>query len=133
MRRRSEETPSTALLERALSAGIEARIWYVGLTTAGLHVARVRARVAKGGHDIPESRIRERYDRSRLNLIHLMSKLTELRVYDNSEEADPDAGVPPEPKLLLHMTCGKIVKSRTPAAIPAWAKPILGAAMKSQR
>src|SRR2546422_5178074 len=51
----------------------------VGLSSAELHIARVRARVAKGGHDIPEPRIRDRYDRSRLNLIHLMARLTELR------------------------------------------------------
>jgi predicted ABC-type ATPase len=122
----------TALLDSALSAGIEVRIWYVGLATAELHIARVRARVAKGGHDIPEARIRERYDRSRLNLIQLLPKLSELRVYDNSEEADPDAGVAPEPELLLHMGRGRIVRSCDLAATPVWAKPVLGAAMKSR-
>lgn len=123
----------TALLDSALSAGAEVRVWYVGLRSAELHIARVRARAAKGGHDIPEARIRERYDRSRLNLIHLMPKLTELRVYDNSEEADLDAGVSPEPKLLLHIARGKIMSSCDLAATPAWAKPILGAALKLHR
>lgn len=123
----------TALLDSALSAGIEVRIWYVGLATAELHISRVRARVAKGGHDIPEARIRERYDRSRLNLIQLMPKLTELRFYDNSEEADPDAGVAPEPELLLHMARGRIVRSCDLAATPAWAKPVLAAAIRLQR
>jgi predicted ABC-type ATPase len=123
----------TALLDSALSAGAEVRVWYVGLRSAELHIARVRARAAKGGHDIPEARIHERYDRSRLNLIHLMPKLTELRVYDNSEEADLDAGVSPEPKLLLHIARGKIMSSCDLAATPAWAKPILGAALKFHR
>ncbi len=123
----------TALLDSALSAGIKVRIWYVGLSSVELHIARVRVRVAKGGHDIPEPRIRERYDRSRLNLIHLLPRLTELRVYDNSDEADPDAGATPEPKLLLHMAAGRIVSSCNLAAIPQWAKPILAAAMKLQR
>jgi predicted ABC-type ATPase len=68
------------------------RVWYVGLSSPELHIARVRARVAKGGHDIPEPRIRERYDASRLNLIRLLPRLSELWVYDNSVEADPDAG-----------------------------------------
>src|SRR6185295_8261478 len=36
-----------ALLEEAMEAGIEVRIWYVGLTNAELHIARVRARVKK--------------------------------------------------------------------------------------
>jgi hypothetical protein len=59
--------------------------------------------------------------------------LTELRVYDNSEEADLDAGVSPEPKLLLHIARGKIMSSCDLAATPAWAKPILGAALKFHR
>jgi predicted ABC-type ATPase len=122
-----------ALLASALSEGIEVRIWYVGLSSAELHIARVRARVAKGGHDIPEARIRDRYDRSRLNLIQLMPGLTELRVYDNSEEADPDAIATPQPKLVLRMARGKLVSSCDLAVTPEWVKPILGAAIKSQR
>jgi predicted ABC-type ATPase len=121
-----------ALLDSALTAGIEVRIWFVGLASVELHIARVRARVAKGGHHIPEAIIRERYDRSRLNLIQLMPKLTELRVYDNSEDADPDTGAAPRPKLLLHMARGKIVRSCDLATTPAWAKPILLVALRSQ-
>jgi predicted ABC-type ATPase len=120
-----------ALLERALASGIEVRIWYVGLTTPELHLARVRARVAKGGHDIPEAQIRARYDSSRLNLIRLVPKLTELRVYDNSTDADPHTGAAPEPQLLLHMVRGKIVRSGVLAQTPEWAKPILTVAMKA--
>jgi predicted ABC-type ATPase len=120
----------TALLERALLAGIEVRIWYVGLSSPELHIARVRSRVQKGGHDIPEERIRYRYDRGRLNLIHLLPRLTELRVYDNSEEADPDTGVAPEPKLVLHLVRRKVVSSCDLTLTPEWAKPILAAAMK---
>lgn len=120
-----------ALLESALAAGIEVRIWYVGLSSAELHIARVRARVARGGHDIPEEKIRERYDHSRLNLVRLIPELTELRVYDNSEEDDPNAGLPPEPKLLLHTAYGKILEVSDLPATPEWAKPILAAAIRS--
>lgn len=118
------------LLDVALSVGIEVRIWYVGLRSPELHIARVRARVAKGGHDIPEARIRDRYDSSRLNLIRLSPKVIELRVYDNSEEADPHAGVAPKPKLILRLRQGKIVSSCSLADTPEWAKPVLAAAMK---
>jgi len=120
----------TAMLEAALSAGIAVRVWYVGLRRVELHLERVRARVAKGGHDIPEAAIRARYDSSRLNLIRLIPVLTELRVYDNSEEGDPDAGLRPKPELLLHMIRGKIVGSCDLAATPQWAKPILAAAFR---
>jgi predicted ABC-type ATPase len=120
----------TALLEKALLSGIEVRIWYVGLSSPELHIARVRSRVEKGGHDIPEARIRDRYDRSRLNLIHLLPKLTELRVYDNSEEADPHTGIAPETKLVLHLVRGKVGSSCDLTLTPEWAKPILAVAMK---
>ena len=55
--------------------------------TPGLHIARVRARVARGGHDIPEARVRDRFDTSRLNLIRLLPRLTELVVYENEGHA----------------------------------------------
>jgi predicted ABC-type ATPase len=121
------------LLRQALSEKIEVRIWYVGLATPELHIARVRSRVAAGGHDIPEARIRERYEKSVLNLVDLMPKLTELRVYDNSEEGDPRRGLAPRPRLLLHMNHGKIVDSCELTRTPEWAKPILVTAMKLAR
>ena len=120
----------TALLERALEAGLEVRMWYVGLSSPELHLARVRARVARGGHDIPEADIRRRFHDGRLNLVRLLPRLTELRVYDNSEEADPRAGVAPVPILLLHLVRGKVAASCELAQTPQWAKPILAAAMK---
>jgi predicted ABC-type ATPase len=125
-------TTMAALLERALASGIEVRVWYVGLRSPELHIARVRARVAKGGHDIPEEQIRDRYDRGRLNLIRLMPRLTELRVYDNSEEADPHTGAAPEPTLVLHAVRGNVVGTCDLRLTPEWAKPIVAAAIRGR-
>jgi predicted ABC-type ATPase len=119
-----------ALLARAASLGFEVRIWYVGLKSPELHIARVRARVARGGHDIPEADIRRRWETSRLNLIRLLPNLTELRVYDNSIDADPDAGAAPTPRLVLHLARGKIVGPSDLASTPAWARPLVAAAMR---
>ena len=52
----------TGLLERASEQGLEVRVWYAGLSSPELHIARVRQRVLGGGHDIPESDIRRRYE-----------------------------------------------------------------------
>jgi predicted ABC-type ATPase len=120
----------TSLLEEAASEGIEVRVWYVGLSSPELHIARVRRRVAAGGHDIPDSKIRKRYNSSRLNLIRLLPKLMELRLYDNSEEADPDSGATPEPKLILHAAGGKVLSTCDLTLAPEWAKPILVAALR---
>jgi len=120
----------TTLLARALSEGMEVRVWYVGLSSAELHISRVRSRVERGGHDIPEETIRERYTQSRLNLIQLLPKLTELLLYDNSEEADPKADEMPKPRLILHLTQGKVSELCDLPHVPEWAKPIVAAAMK---
>jgi len=122
-----------ALLERALESGIEVRVWYIGLNTPDLHITRVRSRVERSGHDIPEVKIRERYHRSRLNLVRLIRKLTEVRVYDNSKEADPNTGARPEPILVLHLDKGKIVNSCDLTTAPEWTKPILLASLKSSK
>jgi predicted ABC-type ATPase len=120
----------TDLLENALEAGIEVRVWYAGLSSPELHIARVRARVAKGGHGITEADIRRRYDRGLLNLIRLLPGLAGLRVYDNSDEADPSSGIAPMPKLVLHLDGGRIMNPGDLASTPDWAKPIVAAAMK---
>lgn len=119
-----------SLLRRALGEGVEVRVWYVALATPELHIARVRARVARGGHDIPENKIRERYERSRVNLIRLLPHLTELRVFDNSSEADPASGAAPPPLLVLHMVNGTIAELCALPLVPAWAKPIVAAAIR---
>ena len=120
----------TKLLEHTLNQGMEVRIWYAGLDSPEKHIARVQARVKRGGHDIPEPAIRKRFDQSRLNLIRLLPKLTELRVYDNSIEADPHTGKTPSPKLVLHTLNGKWVGPKRLASTPDWAKPIVAAAMQ---
>jgi predicted ABC-type ATPase len=122
---------TASLLDKASAAGIEVRIWYVGLESAELHIARVRSRVGMGGHDIPEAKIRERYARSRMKLIELLPHLAELKVFDNTEEGDPQKGQAPSPKLLLHMKWGKILSSADLSLVPPWAKPILLAAIES--
>ncbi len=119
-----------ALLEKAISAGAEVRIWYVGLASPELHIQRVRARAARGGHDVPEQRIRKRYVRSLLNLLRLLPKLTELRLYDNTLEADLQAGAAPQPALILHLDRGRLATVCELASTPAWAKPVVLAALR---
>jgi predicted ABC-type ATPase len=118
------------LLMRAAALGIEVRVLYVGLPSAEAHIERVRQRVRAGGHDIPEADIRRRYRHSRLNLVRLLPALTELRVYDNSAEADPAAGHAPRPLLVLHVKKGRIVDPDDLSSTPEWAKPIVAAALK---
>ena len=115
-----------ALLRNAATSGAEVVMWYCGLATPEMNIRRVAARVAKGGHHIPEAKIRARWDSSRQNLIRLLPFLTELRVFDNSIEATAENGFRPAPVLLLHLEKGKIlVQASKP---PEWALPIILAA-----
>ena len=114
------------LLIDAAAQGIEVQVWYIGLATPEQHLARV----ARGGHDIPQAVIRRRFEHSRLNLIALLPALISLRVYDNSFEADPAAGKAPRPILVLHMARSRILNLRDLPNAPHWAKPIAAAAMK---
>jgi len=111
------------LLKGASEAGIEVFVTFVGLASPEHHLARVRARVAAGGHDIPEDKIRERWEGSRRNIIELMPHLTELRVFDNTAERDPATGAIPAPLEILHVRHGKIEYAMSDP--PAWAKPIV--------
>ena len=123
----------TDLLLEAAAAGHELMIWYCGLDSPERHLARVAARVAGGGHDIPEAKVRTRYQASRANLIRLMPRVTRLRVYDNSTEADPAAGQRPVPKLVLAVNDGTPSYPRSAAelaATPAWAKPLVARAFQ---
>jgi predicted ABC-type ATPase len=117
------------LLLKAANVGLPVRVWYIGLASAELHLQRVRARVRRGGHGIPENKIRERYDSSRQNLIRLLPHLTELKLYDNSQDYDLHRGEKPLPLLILHLRKGRVVDACTPSQVPDWAKPIVQAAL----
>jgi predicted ABC-type ATPase len=114
------------------SATHDVIVWFCGLASADLHLRRVRARVAAGGHDIPEARIRERYTTSLLNLVALMPTLSELRVYDNSASVGPGEPIP-DPILVLEMIDGEIMQpaqddAAALATVPEWARPVVEAA-----
>jgi predicted ABC-type ATPase len=108
-------------------------MWFCGLSSPETHIGRVRARVAAGGHDIPEATIRERYPRAIRNLIALLPHLAQLHVYDNSAEVASGESVP-DPVLLIEMKRGRLVRPSPRdglalSAMPNWAKPIVEAAL----
>ena len=123
----------TRLLHRAADRGMVIKIWYVALDSADRHIARVKARAARGGHDIPPQRIRERYDESRANLARLIPRVAALKVYDNSHEADIERSELPRPKLVLEFVAGRIRNRERLAKTPDWAKPLVAAALKAER
>jgi predicted ABC-type ATPase len=109
-------------------------IWFCGLSSPELHIARVQARVAAGGHPIPEEKIRERYPKALVNLIRLMPHASHIVVYDNSKPAS-SKGIVPDPLLLLSMDHGRLTHPasddlKSLRRVPDWAKPLLEAALR---
>lgn len=62
------------------------RCYYVLTADPMINVFRVRARVKMGGHDVPEEKIINRYDKA-LALVQDVVEICDIcHIYDNSEE-----------------------------------------------
>jgi len=73
------------LLKKAKEKGYFIRVIYVLTADPSVNVIRVKARKETGGHDVPEEKIRTRYDRA-LKLIPELVKLCDvMHIYDNTE------------------------------------------------
>jgi predicted ABC-type ATPase len=73
------------LLQKAKEAGYEVQCVYVLTCREEINMARVRARAATGGHDVPEDKIRSRYRRALALLPQLISVCDKILIYDNSD------------------------------------------------
>ena len=117
-------------LHRAIKAGLKVYIWYVGLASPELHIARVQARVARGGHEIPEAKVRERYPKSLANLVSFIGVAAEVHAFDNSAESQDGL---PQAKRVFRMRGGRIIEPNLETLMtqtPDWAKPLVAVAIK---
>jgi len=77
-------------LRRAQKAGHRVTVVFFALPDPDVAVARVRERVRAGGHDVPETTIRRRFQRGLANLLADFVPLAdEWIVYDNSATSGP--------------------------------------------
>ena len=72
------------LVEHARARGFGINLIYVFLDSVELNIERVRTRVLKGGHDVPEDRIRARRGRSFDQFGWFCEAADRVDVYDNS-------------------------------------------------
>ena len=74
------------LLQRAKQAGYFIRCYYVLTADPIINIYRVRARVAAGGHSVPEEKISARFYRA-MGLVNDVVEVSDIcHIYDNSEE-----------------------------------------------
>lgn len=80
------------LVTQAKSKGFEINLIFVYLRSVDLNIERVRLRVKRGGHDVPEDKIRERRVRSFDQLSWFFKAVDRAFIFDNSDA---------EPKLIF--------------------------------
>lgn len=72
------------LVRLAQAKGFEVRLIYVIVKNVEVQLERIRLRVQKGGHDVPEAKVRERRERSLAQLTWFLDKADRGWIFDNS-------------------------------------------------
>lgn len=75
-----------ALLEKAQALGYRTYLYSIATDDPAINVARVKARVVQGGHDVPEDKIRKRYALSLGLLLPALKHTSRAYLFDNSQE-----------------------------------------------
>ena len=101
------------LVRDAKARGYAVWMIHVGVGNAELSVARVAYRARTGGHDVPEGKVRARYDRGGPLIREAVHVADVGLVYDNSVAGRP-------PKLILTFEKGLLVKVRP--GPPGWVR-----------
>ena len=87
----------------------EVRLIFVMLSSTDLNVERVRVRVSKGGHDVPEVKIRQRWTKSLGQLPWFWDQADQAAIYDNSGAA---------PRLIgCKQRGGSVIDTEAPEAL----------------
>ena len=91
---------SVRSIEVAGKSGFRIGLIFVVLQTAELHIARIRTRVAQGGHAIPDADVLRRYRTSLTNFARMFGHIDEGLVVDNSP--------PDSPRQLIKIDSGRL-------------------------
>lgn len=87
-----ETTLSGHMVERTLikakNLNYDVHLFYVGLSSSKESIKRIKNRVEKGGHDIPQEDVIRRYETRFDSLIKLLPYCDEVKFYDNENRFD---------------------------------------------
>ena len=103
-----------ALLERAQGLGYRTYLYYVATDDPDINISRVRNRVRRGGHAVPEDKIVSRYRRSLDLLLEAIRHTNRAYVFDNSGENQNRT-------WIAEITDGQMLEMKTDQ-MPAWFK-----------
>lgn len=103
------------LLRKAQSRGYRTYLYYVATENPDINISRVRYRVGRGGHSVPEDKISTRYYRSLDLLVQAVRSTHRAYIFDNSTH---------EHIWLAEITNGHSLEMKTDQ-MPAWFKKAL--------
>lgn len=99
------------IIDAARAQGYLVVVMHVGIDSPDLSVARVRARVTEGGHDVPEDKIRARFDRNQPLIREAVLRADRGMVFDNSRLNEP-------PRQMLVFAGGRL--ATVAPILPDW-------------
>jgi predicted ABC-type ATPase len=106
--------PSKLLeMEEAQMLGFRNYLYFVCTDSHEINASRVKNRVAKGGHDVPDSRVVERYGKVLDNLKLAVELSYRAYLFDNSGE---------NMILIAEYSRGQIVESQNLTVFPNWVR-----------
>lgn len=76
-------------LARYAELGYTVVLFFIRIDEVSQSIGRVAMRVARGGHDIPDEKLRSRFERTKENLERAIDRLPHVVVYDNSDLRRP--------------------------------------------
>lgn len=89
-------------IKKANKKGYRTYLYFVSTISPEINTERVKQRVAEGGHEVPESKIRDRYYRSLENLLPAIKLSYITFIFDNSgKELKLLAEVNPKKKMKI--------------------------------
>jgi predicted ABC-type ATPase len=99
------------IMEAARARGYLTIVMHVGVGSSDLSVSRVKARTEEGGHDVPEDKIRARYDRGGPLIRRAVLLADRGMVFDNSR-----LNIAPEQMLVF--SNGRLARAQP--VLPDW-------------
>lgn len=105
-----------AFLERAVADGYTVLLFFVAIPDPATSKLRVKMRTMRGGHDVPEEKLRERYPRTLENLRRAIQRLPYVFIQDNSLLYESH-------RPVARFEAGKAVWLAD--SVPDWLKPYL--------
>lgn len=108
-------------IKRAKEAGFYVRLFFVSTSCPSINAARITKRYLQGGHEVPISKIVNRYYRSIQQCVDAVAYVDRLDVFDNSQDRK-------QWSRLFKYGPGHKLKRLITDDLPEWSLPILAAA-----